>query len=160
MRLLADLFGGLQRTETDLVSPSTNVTTPLTNIATGGSDAYSLAQARKSSSERRNRKRYSYGESSSRPTPADKSASTAPCSGTKARTDRRSLSDRLTQSLITVGLVKGITPTSIRGASNQPIRVLAFDMPDGSAAASHRADCSFSNEHVLKAAHDGKDSIR
>lgn len=56
-----------------------------------------------------------------------------------------SLSDRLTQSLITSGLVKGITPTSIRGASNQPIRVLAFDTPAGADVGSPGAGCSSSS---------------
>ena len=159
--LNADLFGGSQRTGTDLVSPSTNATTPLTNIATGGNDAYSSAQAKRSPSERKNRTHYSSGESSSRPTPADKSASTAPCSETRDRTYRPSLSDRLTQSLITAGLVKGITPTSIRGASNQPIRVLAFDTPDGSDAASPKAGCSSLNDNAPvncdKQAQEGND---
>jgi hypothetical protein len=83
---------------------------------------------------------FSSGESSS--TTAGKPESTAPSSGTRGRTYRRSLSDRLTASLITSGLVKGITPTSIRQLLGQPIRVLAFDMPDGGAAASLNADSS------------------
>ena len=54
---------------------------------------------------------------------------------TKARTSRQSLSDKLTPSLITAGLVCGITPSSIRQQSGQPIRALAFAMPDGGALA-------------------------
>ena len=66
----------------------------------------------------------------------DSRASNAACSATKGRTSRRSLSDRLTRSLIDAGLVCGTTPSSIRQLSGQPIRVLAFDGPDGGAAAS------------------------
>lgn len=43
------------------------------------------------------------------------------------------------------GLVKGITPTSIRGASDQPIRVLAFDTPAGADVGSPGAGCSSSS---------------
>lgn len=76
-----------------------------------------------------------------------KRASSAACSATKGRTYRRSLSDRLTQSLISYGLVCGITPSSIRKASNQPIRVLAFDMPGGGAAQKPQsAGCSSSSD--------------
>jgi hypothetical protein len=76
----------------------------------------------------------------------NRTALNAPCSATKGRTYRRSLSDRLTQSLITAGLVCGITPSSIRQLSGQPIRVLAFDMPDGGAAASPAKAFSSSSE--------------
>lgn len=74
-------------------------------------------------------------------------ASSAACSATRARTYRPSLSDRLTQSLISSGLVCGITPSSIRKASNQPIRGLAFVMPDGADAQKPRsAVCSSSSD--------------
>lgn len=70
-------------------------------------------------------------------------ASNAACFATKARTYRPSLSDRLTPSLISSGLVCGITPSSIRKASNQPIRGLAFGTPVGAAAPKSRsAVCS------------------
>ncbi len=142
MRFPADLFGGSLKTAIDPCSPSTNAIIPLTTIATDGSGAYSSVQAKKSSSERRNRRRYSSGENSCQPTPADKKASTVPYSETKDLTSPASLSDRLTLSLISAGLVCGITPTSIRGASNQPIRVLAFDMPVGADVALQKVACS------------------
>lgn len=72
-------------------------------------------------------------------------ASSAASSATKDRTSRPSLSDRLTRSLITAGLVCGITPSSIRHLSGQPIRVLAFGAPDGGDVASLSAACSSSN---------------
>lgn len=63
-----------------------------------------------------------------------KSALNAPCSVTRERYSRPSLSDRLTLSLITAGLVLGITPSLTRKQSNQPIQVLALDTPDGNDA--------------------------
>lgn len=74
-----------------------------------------------------------------------KPASSARCSVTRASRYRPSLSDRPTASLITSGLVCGITPSSIRKLSGQPIRVLAFDGPDGSDAGSPTGACSFLN---------------
>lgn len=52
-------------------------------------------------------------------TPAGNKASTVPSSETKARTEQVSLSDRLTQSLITAGLVCGTIPSSMRDVSGQ-----------------------------------------
>lgn len=65
---------------------------------------------------------------------ADRSASTARRSATKGRSRPPSLSDRLTQSLITAGLVKGITPTSIRKRSGAAIPDTVFSWLDGSDA--------------------------
>ena len=75
----------------------------------------------------------------------DKPASSAQYSATKVRASRRSLSDKLTQSLITSGLVCGITPSSIRTLSGQPIRVLAFDMQAGDGRALQPSDFSSLN---------------
>ena len=75
----------------------------------------------------------------------DSRASNAACSATKGRTSRRSLSDRLTRSLIDAGLVCGTTPSSIRQLSGQPIRVLAFDTLAGPAVASLGKGFSSSN---------------
>jgi hypothetical protein len=61
----------------------------------------------------------------------DRKASNAPSSATRVRTSRPSLSDRLTASLITSGLVCGITPSSMRKLSGVTVEVLAFAMPDG-----------------------------
>lgn len=52
--------------------------------------------------------------------------------GTRAQSDRLSLSDRLTQSLITAGLVRGTTPLSIRRQCGVPIRDFALLPLDGS----------------------------
>lgn len=71
----------------------------------------------------------SSGESSS--TTAASKASIAPSFGMNPRTGRVSLSDRLTQSLITSGLVKGITHTSIRKQSGAAIRDSALWPLDG-----------------------------
>lgn len=71
-----------------------------------------------------------------------KSVPSARFSETKQTTSRRSLSDKLTLSLISYGLVKGITPSSTRKQSGQPILVLALDTPDGSDAAKQQRDSS------------------
>lgn len=83
-------------------------------------------------------------------------ASNAACSATKARTYRPSLSDRLTRSLISSGLVCGITPSSIRKASNQPIRGLAFGTPDGGAAPKQQSGgCLSLNDSAALSSHKG-----
>lgn len=78
-------------------------------------------------------------------TTAGKKASTVRSSATKARTGRPSLSDRLTPSLITAGLIRGITPSLIRRLSGVPIRAFASLPLDGSAADEARVASSFSN---------------
>lgn len=60
-----------------------------------------------------------------------KKALNARSSETRARTSRQSLSDRLTQSLITAGLIKGITPSSVRQTSGLAIRDFASLPLDG-----------------------------
>jgi hypothetical protein len=87
---------------------------------------------------------YLFGESSS--TTADSKASTAPCSETKAATYRPSLSDRLTPLLISAGLVKGITHTSIRKESGAAIRASALWPLDGGDAEEPKEGCLSSNE--------------
>lgn len=72
-------------------------------------------------------------------------ASTARSSVTKARIERRSSFDRRTQSLITFGLVRGITPSSIRRQSGAAIRDFVSLPLDGGAAASRPKAFSFSN---------------
>jgi hypothetical protein len=62
----------------------------------------------------------------------------------KASTSRLSLSDRLTPSLISAGLVCGITPSSTRKQSGQPIQVLALNGPAGSDAEKRERDSSSS----------------
>jgi len=124
--------GGSPRTGTGLASRSIGA---ITAAESRDERQISLsAPAKPSFCEPRQLTLFSSGESSS--TTAASKASAALCSATKVRTNRRSLSDRLTSSLITAGLVKGITPSSIRQLSGQPIRVLAFDVLAGGDAAS------------------------
>jgi len=73
-----------------------------------------------------------FGESSSM-IPASK-ALIAPFSATKAPSDRPTLSDRLTPLLISAGLVKGITHTSVRKQSGAAIRDSVLWPLDGGAA--------------------------
>lgn len=72
--------------------------------------------------------------------------STVQSSETRARTDRLSLSDRLTQSLITAGLIKGITPSLIRGMSGAAIRDFASLPLDGGAAVDPKKVYLFSRD--------------
>ena len=65
----------------------------------------------------------------------------------KERGSRRSLSDRLTLSLISAGLVCGISPSLTRKQSGQPILVLALDTPDGGDAARRNEGSSYLSEH-------------
>ena len=137
------LFGGLPKTETGHASLSTNGTIPPINTRMGENVRSSSGQGKQSRCEPKRVTLSSSGESSSMT--VDSKASTAPSSETKASTYRLSLSDRLTQSLIMSGLVKGITPSSTRKQSGQPILVLALDTPVGADAAPPRAGCSYSN---------------
>lgn len=61
-------------------------------------------------------------------------------SGTNQNTDHLTLSDRLTPSLISSGLVAGITPTSIRKRLGVPIPAFALNLLDGSVLELPRAD--------------------
>lgn len=137
------LFGGSPKTAIDPCSRSMNATTRHIVIGTDVCDVSFVGRAKRSSSAPKSRRRYSFGENSS--TPAANAESTAPCFATKARTSQASLSDRLTRSLIESGLVKGITPMSIRQMSGQPIQALAFDTPDGGDAGEPEAGSSCLN---------------
>jgi hypothetical protein len=61
-------------------------------------------------------------------------ASTVPSLETKVASARPTLSDRLTPLLISAGLVKGITHTSVRKQSGAAIRASALWPLDGGAA--------------------------
>lgn len=137
-------FGGSRRTATCASAISTG---DITARANPSERATSLsAPATRSSFELPMAMPHSRGDTRATGKTGRK-ASNAACSATKARTYRPSLSDRLTQSLISSGLVCGITPSSIRKASNQPIRGLAFVMPAGAAAPQPQsADYSSSND--------------
>jgi hypothetical protein len=79
-----------------------------------------------------------FGENSS--TTADSKASIAPFSATKAAGGPQTLSDRLTPLLIALGLVKGITHTSIRKQSGAAIRDSALWPLDGGSAEPPKVD--------------------
>lgn len=134
-------FGGLRKTATDHAVISTGATTAAARAS--ARQTFSSAPATRSFSDQQLEMPFSSGVGRSTGETA-KLASNAPYSGTRVRISVPSLSDKLTRSLITSGLVCGITPSSIRLLSGQPIRVLAFDAPDGSAAASPNEVSSFS----------------
>lgn len=95
---------------------------------------------KKSSSELMQEMQFSFGGLPST-APIAKRASNARSFATRVRSDRPSLSDRLTQSLITAGLVRGITPSSIRKQSGAAIRDFASLPLDGGAAADQEKAC-------------------
>lgn len=116
---------------------------PAITIAMAGSAPFSLGRGKKLFSEPEMGMPSSSGENLS--TPAARRESTVPFFGTKARSSHLSLSDRLTQSLITSGLVRGITHTSIRKQSGAAIRASALWPLDGGVADEPRAVCSSLN---------------
>lgn len=131
--------GTFLKTATERSSRSMSGTIPHTDTQMGANAASSSAPDRQSFCERAQATPDLFGESSS--TTAAKKASTAPSSETKARSKAATLSDRLTPSLISFGLVRGITPTSIRKRSGVPIPDIVFHAPDGSVADGRKADC-------------------
>lgn len=122
-------FGSSPRMGIATASRSTSGTIPPIDTGTGARASSLPVPAKSSSSATPRPRRYSSGGNSS--TPAASVGSTAPSSETKALRSRQSLSDRLTQSLITAGLVRGITPTSVRRRSGQPMLDFAFSKLDG-----------------------------
>src|SRR4051812_46324597 len=102
---------------------STNGTTAATDTQTVESGASSSAPASTSSSEPETPTLCLFGESSLTTPSPSRTGSIATYSETKrpTATDRPSLSDKLTPSLITAGLVRGTTHTSIRKQSGAPI---------------------------------------
>lgn len=114
-------------------------TTPDTFTAMDENQNSSAAPVKNSCSEHGTAMLSLCGESSL--TPAVKPESTAQSSETKAATLRASLSDRLTRSLITAGLVKGIIPLSIRDASGQTTLDAVLRKPDGESVDAPKADC-------------------
>jgi len=112
-------FGIFQKMATKPFSPSMSDTTVATNTRMGESERNSSVQGSQSSSEREPEMLDLFGENSSMT--AGKMALTAHSSEMKAKSNRVSLSDRQTISLIKSGLVKGITPTSVRKQFGAPI---------------------------------------
>lgn len=142
---LAGLFGGLPKTATSASETSTGGTTARANPRTSRTSL--SVQVTNSSSEAERVTRHSRGAIRSTGATASK-ASSATYSAMKARTSRRSLSDRLTLSLISAGLVCGITPSSTRKQSGAEgaVRVFAFARPVGRVAAAPTAACSSLSE--------------
>jgi hypothetical protein len=122
-------YGISRKMAIEHVSLSMRGTTVAIHMQTGGSASNSSGQENPSSYEQASETPSLFGENSS--TTAAKQASTAPFSETKARANRQSLSDRLTQSLISSGLVRGITHTSIRKQCGAVIRATALWPLDG-----------------------------
>ena len=85
--------------------------------------------------------------------PTSKQASNARFSETRASTFRQSLSVRQTRSLITAGLVRGITPSLVRQTSGLAIRDFAsLPLDGGEPAKSQVEGSSSSNETTLSKA--------
>lgn len=117
---------------TAVASRSSSVIIPATTTATAENETSSVGLAKRLCCAPPMRTLSLFGEDLST-LPASKE-STARSSATRARTDLPTLSDRLTQSLISSGLVKGITPTSIRNESGAAIQASALWPLDGGAA--------------------------
>lgn len=143
-QLMADPFvtglsGGSPETATDPVSPSTIATTRpkrAARPARHGKQPSSSGRANPSCSGPNAPTPCSSGGTSS--TTAASWELTAPSSEMKARRPRHSLSAKLTLSLITSGLISGITPTSVRKQSGAAIPDLVSWPQAGSAAKAQR----------------------
>jgi hypothetical protein len=114
-------------------------TTQPTNTKTEESENCSAAPAKKSSSEPSPQTQFSPGENSS--TTAVKQVSIALFSETKAHTWHLNSYDKLTLSLITTGLVRGITHTSIRSTCLTADQVTVSSVPVGKGVDAPRVDC-------------------
>lgn len=109
-----------------------------TNIETDGNEVNSLAPVNPSFLEPTNTMHSLFGETSlmtvsiNEPE-SDKRESTVPCSRTTVpkSISQASLSDKVTPLLMSLGLIKGITPTSIRKRLGQRTLDFAFSKPDG-----------------------------
>lgn len=138
----ADLFGGSPKTATCALETYSEATTARGSLEECRTSL--SAPATRSSYAQRKATRRSRGDIPDFAETARRALS-APSSATGARTSRRSLSDKLTLSLMSAGLVRGITPSSTRKQSGQPIQVFAFDRPGGGGAAKPPSGFSSSN---------------
>lgn len=136
--------GGSPKTVTSPASRSMSDIIPAIGMPMAVDDVSSSDPVKASCSEPMPPMPCLFGDNSS--TIAGKKASTAQSSATRATSSRRSLSDRLTRSLITSGLVAGITPTSVRKTFGLAIRDFASLPLAGDDAEKRKADCSFSND--------------
>jgi len=122
-------FGSSPRTETAASLHCMSGTKAPTNTGTGGCAACLRDREKKSSFVTEPDQPDLFGDLSS--VTAESEESTAPSSVMRVRSNRPSLSDRLTLSLIKHGLVAGTTPTSIRKRCGAPIPATVFWLPDG-----------------------------
>src|SRR5690348_2153102 len=106
-----------------------SVTIRLIVTKTVESEKYSADPEKKLFLEQETPTQSLFGESSL--TDQDRKELIAQFSGMRAKLDRRTLSDRLTKSLISAGLVKGITPMSVRRELGAPIQDFVIYLPDG-----------------------------
>jgi len=136
------LTGISQKTEINPASPCTSGITAPTSTKTDANVHSLSAPDKQLSLELDPQTHYLSGESSL--TIADRRELIALFSETKASLNPLSLSDRLTLSLISAGLVKGITPTSVRKRSGVPIPDFVLKLPDGRIAEQQEAGFSFS----------------
>jgi len=132
--------GGLRKMETGVASRSISATIRCIDTKTAGSQLNSLALELQSCSATPMPPPSLFGESISTTQSLNRKASSAPSSATKAKPYRPSLSDRLTPSLISAGLVRGTTPKSIRRRLGAVMLDIAFSKPGGEGADSVRAD--------------------
>jgi len=110
-------YGGSQKMEMKSAAPCMTAITAAANTQMDGEPHCSAAPVKKSCCGPGKVMPSLFGEISG--TIAGRSESTAPFSETNHGINHPSLSDRLTQSLISAGLVKGIIPMSMRVRSNQ-----------------------------------------
>ena len=138
------LFGGLPRTATPAFETFTDDTTAPRNPSERATSV--SGRGKKSSFVLAWETLCSHGDIPDTDGTAKKESS-AVCSETRERTCRRALSDRLTPSLISAGLLCGTTPWSTRKQSGQPIQVLALGMPVGGRVDTLSGASSSSNAH-------------
>jgi hypothetical protein len=124
-------------------------TTPAGNIEMDASESSSLDRANTLSCEPEMQMPCLFGETISATSIHPKSESSAPAFVTKGRSSRLSLSDRLMQSLISAGLIKGITHSSIRKQSGAAIRASALWPLDGGDVEPLKADNTSLNDSNL-----------
>lgn len=136
------LTGTSPGTATSHASPSMNATIPPTSMQTGGSGNCSSDPVKRSSCEPVMPTLFSFGDASL--TTADRRELIALFSATKVPGEVRTLSDRLTPSLITSGLVSGITPSSVRQQCGAPIPDFVLLLPGGDRVEQRAGACAYS----------------
>ena len=116
-----------------------NDTTRHTDTVTEDGERNSLDREKKSFCELRQGMLFGLGESLS--TTVDSKASTVLCSETRASTVAVNSFDRRMRLLIASGLIRGITPTSIRRECGVAIPDFVSLLPDGDDAVEQKAAC-------------------